>query len=62
MWMIAPELIRRLPDKTVTAEMETPDNLTEVLLRGDYQIVILDAQLYHQFDAVASQGSAARSG
>ena len=45
MWLIAPELIRRLSDKTVTAEMETPDNLTEGLLRGDYQIVILDAPL-----------------
>ena len=45
MWLIAPELIRRLPDKTVTTEMQSPEVLTEGLLRGDYQIVILDAPL-----------------
>ena len=43
MWLIAPELIRRLTDKTVSTELVAPDILLDGLLREEYQIVILDA-------------------
>lgn len=43
MWLIAPELIRRLTDKTVSTEMKAPDVLLDGLLREEYQIVVLDA-------------------
>lgn len=43
MWLIAPELIRRLTDKAVSTEMKAPDALLDGLLREEYQIVVLDA-------------------
>ena len=43
MWIIAPELIRRLTGKTVSTEMKAPEILLDGLLREDYQLVILDA-------------------
>ena len=43
MWLIAPELIRRLTDKTVSTELAAPEALLDGLLREEYQLVILDA-------------------
>lgn len=43
MWIIAPELIRRLTDKTVSTEMKSPDALLRGLLREEYQLVVLNA-------------------
>ena len=45
MWLIAPELIRRLTDKTVSTELVAPEALLDGLLREEYQLVILDAPL-----------------
>lgn len=43
MWLIAPELIRHLTDKTVSTEMKAPDVLLDGLLREEYQVIVLDA-------------------
>ena len=43
MWLVAPELIRRLPEKTISSEMKAPDDLLDGLLSEEYQLIILDA-------------------
>ena len=43
MWLVAPELIRRLPDKTISTEMSEPDTLLEGLLAERYQLIITNA-------------------
>ena len=43
MWLVAPELIRRLPDKTISTEMSEPEALLEGLLAERYQLIITNA-------------------
>ena len=41
MWLLAAELVQRLPGKAIVSEMRPPETLTEGLLSGEYQMIIL---------------------
>ena len=45
MWALTAELVQRLSGKTITSEMRPAETLTEGLLSGAYQLVILNQAL-----------------